>query len=144
MRMNRWIHRVTSMLLMLVVIASTQPGTLILCVGPDGHIALEMGVGRCGPSSAGEHGTASGSCTEFSQVDTCCAPCADVPLVSQILANAGGSKERFELAQKSASLAAVVAPVASVVDGRTGAPTGHTLEPLPSAAGAQTDCILRC
>ena len=78
--MRTLIRHVTSLYLTLMVLAGVPSGAgpTVVCMGSDGHLAIEVGWGRCveGPS---------GPCTapgaeSFNVVPDPCGPCVDLPM----------------------------------------------------------------
>lgn len=58
----------------------------VLCVAPNGHIAIEMGESRCE-----DYSTPAANAIEGSGIRTapdCCGDCVDVPMVEQVLSAA--------------------------------------------------------
>lgn len=90
------------------------PSWAVLCVAPDGHVAVEFGpIGCCtlGDSGTGMTPTAGASLVA---VDSCCGPCADLPLGSSAIVAArgtGGSLYLQELPQLTAAPASTAVSV---------------------------------
>lgn len=98
----------TRLYLVLTVLAGVPAGAgrAVLCVAPNGHLAIEVGEGRCadyGPSASGELENAEG-CT----APDGCGDCVDLPMSRQVFtaAHHGMSAARPELPLASPILAA--------------------------------------
>lgn len=73
---------------------------MVLCIAPDGHVAIEVDrEGSCAPSASHHDPEA------IVPADSCCGPCADVPLPSSTLA-AGGSRHDAHASDSKAPLVA--------------------------------------
>jgi hypothetical protein len=75
----------TRFYLVLAVLAGVPAGAnrAVLCVAPNGHVAIEVGEGRCADRAAAVNGTIenTGICT----VPDGCGDCVDLPMGKQIL-----------------------------------------------------------
>lgn len=137
--------RTMSLLVMVLTGGGPAPGAMVLCVTPDGHVAIEPGQERCAtPASAGDgHADSEDrpACHSSADAERCCAPCADLPLDSRVLARAHASKNPLEhFAPTAAWIGTAPAPVSK--DAAHGFPT--TSPPLSSLGGARQTLVLRC
>lgn len=124
-----------STLALALVACSFTPGGMLLCLGFDGHVAVELAAGRCAPASGAQAGG-----EQSVSGDDCCGPCLDVTLDTPVptrVAGAPGTAPSFDL---------LILP-ASVVTGRHVAAPGQ-FPPDSGAArrapGAARHSILRC
>ena len=122
----------------------TQPSMAVLCIAPGAHVTIEAGQERCAvPANPGEQD--SRACTVgFAQPETCCSPCADLPLGSSVFIRGSGSKDHVQQLKGPATLAASVTPLG--VEPRVAEPSRkaslHIAVPL-SKPILQT-IVLRC
>jgi hypothetical protein len=86
MLMRSMLRFTTHLYLVLTVLAGVPAGAsrFVLCVAPIGHVAIEVGEGRC----ADYIPSASGASTGTRTVPDGCGDCVDVPMGSQVLSAA--------------------------------------------------------
>jgi hypothetical protein len=124
-----------STLVLALVACSFTPGGALLCLGFDGHVAVELAAGRCAPASGAQAGG-----EQALSGDDCCGPCLDVTLDTPVptrVAGVPGAAPSFDL---------LILP-ARVVTGRHVASPGQFRpgeEVAPRAPGAARHSILRC
>lgn len=88
--MHAHLCSVTRCYLVLAVLAGVPAGAsrMVLCVAPEGHVAIEVGSGRCvesGPSAGGAFEPAG-----LRMIPDGCNDCVDVPVGTPMLSEANG------------------------------------------------------
>jgi hypothetical protein len=66
--------------MLVIAIGWSQPSALVLCIAPNGHIAIELGQERCVDPCDPVHQTSGSSSAYFDHGDECCLSCSDFPL----------------------------------------------------------------
>lgn len=87
----RFVLRLTTCAyLVLAVLTGVPAGAsrAVLCLGPDGHVAIEMGNGRC--AEYAPPGNDAGEPAGTEMLPTCCGECVDIPVGTPVLSERHG------------------------------------------------------
>jgi len=66
--------------LLMLSIAANSTQAVVLCMGSDGHVAIELAGHQHCPCSQGSKEAAHDTNAFAAEQEACCAPCADIPL----------------------------------------------------------------
>jgi len=144
MNTHRRMLRAIGMLLLIVSTGWTGACPIVLCIAPDGHIAIEPGQERCAAPSDAGHQDPARTATGLLPADDCCGPCADVPLRSPVLARARGTADYSEHVETTAAPAWAAAAAASSLPGAVGPIRAGSCATASLSSPAPLTVVLRC
>ena len=129
-------------ILLMLAIGGIPDGAAVLCVAPGGHVAVEPGQERCVPATSDHHDDTPCDAA-LAHAETCCAPCADIPLGSPWFARGGGFRDPSGGAPACILVSAAV-PGTAVPGSAAGAPGFRLRGTLPPTESLLETIRLRC
>ncbi len=139
--MRSLLLHVTHFYLVLAVLAGVPAGAsrAVLCVAPNGHVAIEVGEGRCGDYAATSSGDLenSGVCT----TPDGCASCVDLPMGKQVLSSANHGAPSTNASFASLTLDASSAPVADLTRATTRVDVAQVKSSRPAFPPSRTTIL---
>lgn len=87
---------------------ASAPSWAVLCLSPDGHVAVESGPVRCCTFEDSGADPTPAPATALAPMESCCGPCVDFPLGSCTIAAVRGSGGSTQLQEPTQLIAAPV------------------------------------